>query len=196
MTNKLHDSYVVISSESLPISDNQPTNLPIPPSYTDWYDWCEQAEPLLTATADQEYEPIIPLVQPEPCQPETNHIPIVTGNRPKPTEPEKRPHSARITLRRNNKAVTALSLPNLWGANHRSLWPRLENTLDELVELQAHVGFHCEVWENKENKKHAIEIEKAYELRGVMYISTARPDRVGGGAAITLLRESPFSLKN
>ena len=133
--------------------------------------------------------------QPDTGPPEAYQIPILTGNRSTPPQPEERSPSARITLKRNNKAVAALSLPNLWGANHRSLWPRLENTLDELVELQAHVGFHCEVWENKENKKHAIEIEKAYELRGVEYISTARPDRVGGGAAITLLRESPFSIK-
>ena len=70
-----------------------------------------------------------------------------------------------------------------------------QNTLDELVELEAHVGFHCEVWENRENKEHAIEIQRAYELRGVQYISTARPDRVGGGAALTLLIESPFTLK-
>ena len=66
---------------------------------------------------------------------------------------------------------------------------------EELVELEAHVGFHCEVWENRENKEHAIEIQRAYELRGVQYISTARPDRVGGGAALTLLIESPFTLK-
>ena len=124
-----------------------------------------------------------------------HHIPVLTGNRPSVVVNQTRLPPVCRTVRRSNKAVTALSFPNIWSANHRSLWPKLENTLDELVELQAHVGFHCEVWENKENKKHALEIKKAYELRGVLYISTARPDRVGGGAAITLLEDSPFSLK-
>ena len=123
-------------------------------------------------------------------------IPIIVGNRAPPPDPVLRPPPSRKIVKRSQKAVTALSLPNLWGANHRSLWPRLENTLDELVELEAHVGFHCEVWEDKENKYHELEIQRAYELRGVQYISTARPDRVGGGAALTLLTDSAFSLKH
>ena len=136
-----------------------------------------------------------PVVNVREKQLEGVSIPIITGNRVPPPDPEPRLPPSRKTVKRNQKAVTALSLPNLWGANHRSLWPRLENTLDELVELEAHLGFHCEVWESKENKVHALEIQKAYELQGVQYISTARSNRVGGGAALTLLTKSPFSLK-
>ena len=202
VTNKLTNTYALTSSEPLPMLDTQPDNLPMPSCSLDWYDWCEQTEifnfsieQFLLVTEDHEPERIQLTEQTGHHQTDVHPIPIVTSHRPTSSVSECRPPPSRIIIKRNNKAVTAISLPNLWGANHRSLWPRLENTLDELVELQAHVGFHCEVWENKENKKHAIEIEKAYELRGVEYISTARPDRVGGGAAITLLRESPFSIK-
>ena len=86
------------------------------------------------------------------------------------------------------------TLPNIWGANHRSLWPRLNNTIDELLELEAHVGFHTEVWEVKGDKHQRSLMEKVYELKGVSYLSTPRDDRTGGGAAITLLNESDFKI--
>ena len=122
-------------------------------------------------------------------------IPILVGNRP----PNKFNCSQRIlnnnvTIRRDNKVVKALSLPTVWSANHRSIWPRLANTIDELIELEAHVAFHCEHWQNSDNKNKQYQLKKAYELKGVSYISTPRSDRTGGGAAITLLSESPFTL--
>ena len=40
-----------------------------------------------------------------------------------------------------------------------------------------------------------MEIQKAYKIRGVQYVSTARPNRVGGGAALTLITDSPLSLR-
>ena len=56
------------------------------------------------------------------------------------------------------------------------------------------VGFHSEIWENKENYTHANKIEEALEVHGIHYISTPRTDRRGGGAAITLISDSPFTL--
>ena len=152
------------SPEPLLYSDNQLT----PSCSEDWYNWCEQTEdfnfisnePWLPGTADLVHPPTQQAAQPDALQPEVHQIPIITGNRPTQPEPGARPPSSRITIRRNNKAVTALSLPNLWGANHRSLWPRLENMLDELVELQAHVGFHCEVWETRKIRTMHLRLRK------------------------------------
>ena len=181
MTNKVSESYLLTSSHPIELSlTSLPSALPSETHDSNWYDWCEQADNLgisddlnnisstgtipMTTPNDSSYS--IPTYsehnhlkehdQVEPPVQEQQHIPVFTGNRPIVLEIEDRLPSACRTVRRNNKAVTALSLPNIWGANHRSLWPKLENTLDELVELQAHVGFHCEVWENKENKKHAL----------------------------------------
>ena len=78
--------------------------------------------------------------------------------------------------------------------NHRSIFPKFNNLVDEILENNMHLGLHCEIWENKENVKHANKIEEALEIHGIQYISTPRPDRRGGGAAITLIADSPFVL--
>ena len=176
--NKVSD---VLFSYSLPDPNRVLTT-----GSNDWYDWCLEADSVEVEsnTVDETN-----IVETEPVDNESENLesrglPIIIGNRPPNPSPEPRPPPSVKTIKRSNKALKALSLPNLWGANHRSLWPRLENTLDELVELEAHVGFHCEVWENKENEIHALEIQKSYEIRGVQYISTARPDRIGGRCCI------------
>ena len=53
---------------------------------------------------------------------------------------------------------------------------------------------HSEIWEDKEKVAQAKTIEEALEIHGIQYISTPRPNRRGGGAAITLISESPFVL--
>ena len=101
----------------------------------------------------------------------------------------------RTTIRPDNRAVTALSLPNIMVTNHRSIFPKFNNLVDEILENDMHLGLHCEIWENKENTSHANKIEEALGIHVYFqYISTSRPDRCGGGAAITLIRESPFIL--
>ena len=96
--------------------------------------------------------------------------------------------------KKSERLKKAELLPNLWCANHRSLWPRLNNTIDELLELDAHVGFHTEIWEMKGDTRQRSLIEKVYELKGVSYFSTPRDDRSGGGAAITLINQSEFTV--
>ena len=58
-------------------------------------------------------------------------------------------HKNKVGLKISERVKKASCLPNLWGANHRSLWPRINDTIDELIELDAHIGFHTEVWEVK-----------------------------------------------
>ena len=57
-----------------------------------------------------------------------------------------------------------------------------------------HLGLHSEIWQDKEKAAHKNAIEEALELHGIQYISTPRPNRRGGGAAITLISDSPFVL--
>ena len=123
-------------------------------------------------------------------------IPVLIGQAPPypPQQNSNRRSPCRTTIRRNNRAVTALSLPNVMVTNHRSIFPKFNNLVDEILELDMHLGLHCEIWENKENIAHANKIEEALEIHGIQYISTPRPNRRGGGAAITLIRDSPFVL--
>ena len=53
--------------------------------------------------------------------------------------------------------------------------------------LELTLGLHSEIWESQENKTHQNKIKEALEMAGVQYISNPRPDRKGGGAAITLI---------
>ena len=55
------------------------------------------------------------------------------------------------------------------------------------------LGLHSEIWEVKEKREHQNKIEEALEMEGIKYISNPRPDRRGGGAAITLI-EGEFTL--
>ena len=51
--------------------------------------------------------------------------------------------------------------------------------------MQMGIALHSEVWERKENKKQKFRIEEMLEIRNISYISTPRPNRRGGGSAIT-----------
>ena len=88
-------------------------------------------------------------------------------------------------MRRDKHVGTALSLPNVMVTNHRSIFPKFNNLVDEILEKQMHLGIHSEIWQDKEKAAHANAIEEALEIHGIQYISTPRPNRRGGGTAIT-----------
>ena len=123
-------------------------------------------------------------------------IPVMVGINPDPDlqlDILPRP-PCRKTIRRDKHVGTALSLPNVMVTNHRSIFPKFNNLVDEILENQMHLGLHSEIWEDKEKPAHANAIEEALEIHGIQYISTPRPNRRGGGAAITLISDSPFVL--
>jgi hypothetical protein len=123
-------------------------------------------------------------------------IPVIVGNNPAPgSQPGSQPRpTCRRTVRRDKHVGTALSLPNVMVTNHRSIFPKFNNLVDEIIENQMHLGLHSEIWQDKEKAAHANAIEEALEIHGIQYISTPRPNRRGGGAAITLISDSPFVL--
>ena len=95
----------------------------------------------------------------------------------------------------SKKTTTAHSLPNIMVTNHRSIFPKFNSLVDELIECEMHVGIHSEIWEDKEKLEHQNKIEEALEIHGIIYISNPRPKRRGGGAAITLCDpKSQFTL--
>ena len=86
----------------------------------------------------------------------------------------------------SKKVSTAQSLPKIMVANNRSVFPKFQHLIDELIECDVQVGIHTEIWESNENNEHKNKIEEALEIHGIVYISNPRPKRRGGGAAITL----------
>jgi hypothetical protein len=49
------------------------------------------------------------------------------------------------------KEDTARILPNIMVTNHRSIFPKFNNLIDELIECEMHLGIQSEILENNEN---------------------------------------------
>ena len=92
-----------------------------------------------------------------------------------------------------DKIFCALNLPSVATYNMRSVFPKISNLKDDILERSIDCAFLVEIWEKAENKKHQYEIEKMLELNGLKYLSTARPGGWGGAALI--VNEQKFSLE-
>jgi hypothetical protein len=115
-----------------------------------------------------------------------NPIEVIVGNRPEGSSYRSKSRPSYIkTIRRDNRGELCLFLPNIAVYNHRSIWKKIHNFCLEFKEMQMGVAFHSEIWERKESKKHKFKIDEMFEMEGINYISTPRPDRRGGGCAIT-----------
>ena len=90
----------------------------------------------------------------------------------------------RQTVKRDNKLPVCHSLPIVSVSNCRSLIPKVNNFVDDLLEREIGVALLSEVWQKTTSKKHRFEIEKMLQLHGLKYISTPRLHKRGGGAAI------------
>ena len=64
------------------------------------------------------------------------------------------------TIRRDNKAVQALSLPKVSNYNMRLLIPKIGNFANDMHERAVDIAFLTEVWEKSENKKHQFKLEE------------------------------------
>ena len=92
-----------------------------------------------------------------------------------------------ITVKKDNRAILASKLPAIFVTNHRSFFPKFRNFVEVMQTLGLTLGLHSEIWEDREKKDHMDKIEEALEIEGIQYISNTRPNRRGGGAAITLI---------
>ena len=120
-------------------------------------------------------------------------ISVITGNRPEgwkrdPNLPEGWiSKSNNITISRDNKLILSSKLPTIFVTNHRYFFPKFNNFVEAMETKGFTLGLHSEIWEDLEKRSHRNSIEEAFELKGITYISNPRPDRRGGGAAISLL---------
>ena len=84
----------------------------------------------------------------------------------------------------HDKISDAAYLPAIATYNMRSLFPKIGNVKNDLLERGISLGFFSEIWQKLENKSHKFEIERMLEGEGLKYISTARPSGWGGAAII------------
>ena len=112
-------------------------------------------------------------------------IPLVTDQPPNVTS-------------KPDKITAALSLPTVATYNLRSLFPKIGNLSTDMLERHVDVGFLTEIWENSANLEHQLEIEKLLEMKGLKYISTARPPNSKGvcyGGAAIVVNLQKFSVE-
>ena len=95
----------------------------------------------------------------------------------------------RVTLRRDNKLEKSEFLPKIAVSNVCSLMPKYENFIQDMKEREIGVNLLSEIWEKPGKKRHKFKIEQMLQMEGLKYISTPRPQKRGGGAAIV----SPIS---
>ena len=92
--------------------------------------------------------------------------------------------SVRQTIKRDNKLSVCQSLPVVSVSNCRSLIPKVNNFVQDILEREIGVAIISEIWQKTKSKRHSFEIEKMLKIHGLKYISTPRIHKRGGGAAI------------
>ena len=97
-------------------------------------------------------------------------------------------------MRRDNRSIQALTLPRVMNFNMRSLFPKIRNFSEDMLERQGDISFLTEVWQKQENKKHQLKLEEMLEMSGIQYISTPRPGAQRGGGAAIAVRTEKFAI--
>ena len=92
-------------------------------------------------------------------------------------------------------AAVANHLPTVTVSNVRSLFPKIRNTITDMLERQIDVNLCCEIFEKADSKKQKNEIEKMFELDGLKYFSTPRPRGKRGGGAAILVSTAKFKVE-
>ena len=68
--------------------------------------------------------------------------------------------------------------------------PKICNAAQDIIERESDLIFLTEIWEKEDDTKHQHRIEELLELDGIKYISTPRPGKRGGGAALAVRLEN------
>ena len=89
------------------------------------------------------------------------------------------------------KHQIALNLPTIASYNVRALFPKVNSLKKDILERSIDLAFISEIWEVKEKKEHALEVEKMLEFDSLKYLSKPRPpsNRGGGVAIITNMKK-------
>ena len=95
-----------------------------------------------------------------------------------------------------SKNEIGLGLPTIGSYNVRSLFPKIKSFKIDIIDRGVDVAFVSEVWEQKENHEHALEIEKMLEINGLKYLSKSRPAKSRGGGVALIVNQQNFSLQS
>ena len=86
-----------------------------------------------------------------------------------------------------DKLIRSRGLPSVSVSNVRSLKPRINSYVKDLLESEISVGLISELWEKEDDRQFQDSIERIFEMKGMKYISTPRSSlQRGGGAGIVV----------
>ena len=117
--------------------------------------------------------PITPSPKTESENLRLSYIAQLDGNDSIVSESEEIPQITKGRVKQD-KLTSAQYLPVVATYNCRSIFPKLGNIKKDILERNIQAGFCCEIWEQKENKNHQLEIENMLESDGLKYISTPK----------------------
>ena len=121
---------------------------------------------------------------------EGSGIPVIVGNRPSQMVTEIR-DAVRVTVRRSNKLIDALSVPRMTLYNVISAWAKWKNMAEDMDTRSIDLSLYTKVLHKVENKNHQKAIKNILEIKGIQYISTPRPGpRRGGGTALACSQQN------
>ena len=90
----------------------------------------------------------------------------------------------------NDRVAISAELPTIAATNTRSIFPKIRNFSEDIIQRKITVCFISETWEQETNSKFQKEVEIIFEMKGLQFISCHRPkNRRGGGAAIVVNTE-------
>ena len=68
----------------------------------------------------------------------------------------------------------------------RSIFPKIRNFTNDFLERSVDIAMCSETWEDVDKEVHHNEIEYMLEMNGLLYLSTPRTHKKGGGVAIII----------
>ena len=75
-----------------------------------------------------------------------------------------------------------------------SLMPKFNCFSIDMLHRNTDLSFLTEIWQKYENKRHQFKIEELYDMKGLKYISSARPGNKRGGRAALVVNTERFSI--
>ena len=97
---------------------------------------------------------------------------------------------------KSDKITTAKYLPTVATYNLRSMLPKLDSLITDILERNIDCGFCQDIWFKEEDKSHQYEIEKIFEMKGLKFIFTSRKQNKRGvshGGAGIIVNVERFS---
>ena len=99
------------------------------------------------------------------------------------------------TLKRDNKFSKISDLPVISVPNMRSIFPKLNNFIEDFRMRDISVVLCSETWHKEDKKKHKNDVERLLHMEGLKFLSNPRPPGKRGGGCAVIADLTKYSLE-